>query len=126
MSLSSLGRLYLQNNKIVRINPLKSLKVFQLYLNDNRISDIGSLGCITNLVELYLSNNEISDISPLGSLASLVRLDLDNNEISDISPLASLINLVTQLALHNNQIFVLARSLLSPHYNFCRSTTITF
>jgi internalin A len=62
---------------------------------------------LSNLTDLYLSNNRITDISPLSALANLTQLSLNNNQIADISRLFSLANL-TQLYLGDNQIADLA------------------
>jgi internalin A len=79
------------------------LSMTELYLNYNQITDISSLGSLTNLTELYLSGNQITDISSLGSLTNLITLYLSGNQITDISSLGSLTNLTT-LSLLCNQI----------------------
>jgi len=75
----------------------------ELDLFYNRISDISSLGSLTNLTTLNLSYNRISDISFLASLTNLTTLDLSFNQITDISFLGSLTNLTT-LFIWENQI----------------------
>ncbi|MBD2009511.1 leucine-rich repeat domain-containing protein [Microcoleus sp. FACHB-45] len=67
------------------------------------ITDISSLGSLTNLTTLDLGNNQITDISPLGSLTNLTKLNLWANQITDISALRELTNLTT-LELNKNQI----------------------
>src|SRR4028118_418873 len=101
--LSSMTTLDL-GSRITDISSLGSLtNLTTLNLNSNQITDISSLGSLTNLTTLNLDNNQISDISFLGSLTNLTTLNLDNNQISDISFLGSLTNLTT-LNLCSNQI----------------------
>jgi len=57
---------------------------------------------LSSIEELYLSNNKISDIKPLQSLTNLTRLYLGGNQIKDIKPLESLANL-TDLFLTENR-----------------------
>jgi internalin A len=59
----------------------------KLYLNNNSISDISALSGLTSLTYLNLYGNSISDISALSGLTSLTNLYLYNNSISDIQPL---------------------------------------
>ncbi len=102
--LSKREELYLGDKKITDISSLGSLtNLTTLYLSCNQITDISFLGSLTNLTELHLDNNKITDISFLGSLTNLTKLHLDNNKITDISFLGSLTNL-TELHLSNNQI----------------------
>ena len=49
-----------------------------------------TLSQLVNLQELYLGNNRITDISVLKNLSQLITLDLWNNRIIDISPLKDL------------------------------------
>jgi Leucine-rich repeat (LRR) protein len=103
-SLKELKELYLENNKITDISSLSSLTQLQtLYFNYNRITDISSLSSLTKLENLDLAINQITDISSLFSLAQLKELSLANNQITDISSLSSLTKLET-LSLAINQI----------------------
>jgi internalin A len=68
-------------------------RMTKLDLGRNQISDISSLGSLTNLTTLDLSGNRITDISSLASLTNLTTLNLCSNRITDISSLASLTNL---------------------------------
>ncbi|MEG4093248.1 leucine-rich repeat domain-containing protein [Microcoleus sp. Pol12B4] len=96
--------LHLNNNRITDIGFLGSLtNLTTLHLDYNQITDISSLGSLTNLTALHLSYNQITDISSLGSLANLTELYLWDNQISDISFLGSLTNLTT-LHLNDNPI----------------------
>jgi internalin A len=103
--LSSMTELDLSNNLITDISSLGSLtNLTTLNLRDNLITDISSLGLLTNLTTLDLNCNKITDISSLGSLTNLTELDLgNNNRITDISFLGLLTNLTT-LDLNCNKI----------------------
>lgn len=57
------------------------------------ITNLSGLEYATNLFELYLSENSISDIGALAGMRSLAFLDLSHNRIIDLSPLAQLTNL---------------------------------
>ncbi|MEG4589673.1 leucine-rich repeat domain-containing protein [Microcoleus sp. MOSTC5] len=102
--LSSMTKLDLRDNGITDISSLGSLtNLTALNLWDNKISDISFLGSLTNLTELHLNDNQIIDISFLGSLTNLTTLYLWDNQITDFSFLGSLTNLTT-LRLWDNQI----------------------
>jgi Leucine-rich repeat (LRR) protein len=85
--LINLQELYLWDNKISDISALAIFNLQKLYLWDNNISDISPLAGLSNLQELYLWDNKISDISALAGLSRLQELHLYNNNISDISSL---------------------------------------
>ncbi len=90
--------------QITDISTLGSLtNLTTLNLNYNQITDISTLGSLTNLTTLDLNYNQITDISFLGSLTNLTTLYLSSNQITDISFLGSLTNLTT-LHLSSNQI----------------------
>ncbi|CAJ0966081.1 unnamed protein product, partial [Ranitomeya imitator] len=55
-----------------------------LYLYDNNIREIRSLGFLTNLTHLYLQNNCISCIESLGGLKRLEKLYLGGNYLTVI------------------------------------------
>ena len=57
-------------------------------LSRNEISDITSLGKLTQLSALYLSGNRISKASAIQNLHELSSLYLDGNKVSDLKPLA--------------------------------------
>ncbi|MBS0603672.1 MAG: leucine-rich repeat domain-containing protein, partial [Verrucomicrobia bacterium] len=101
---TQLVNLYLSNNRITDISALRQLAQLQhLYLSNNQITDIPALESLTQLGTLYLSINRITDISALRKLALLQYLSLSYNEITDISALESLTQLGT-LYLSNNRI----------------------
>ena len=88
----NLKDLYLYNNNINDINPLKKAnfeKLEILYLGGNKISDISVLEKVNfkELKKLYLGNNNIIDISSLSNakFEKLEILSLGGNQIIDIS-----------------------------------------
>jgi internalin A len=77
--------LMLSNNKITKIDDLKSLvNLKKLNLKGNQITDIGPLGNLTKLESLNLKGNQITDIGPLGNLENLEELYLRDNKIKAI------------------------------------------
>lgn len=93
--MAGLKKLFLTNNKITDIAPLKNLSgLTALRLDYNSITDISSLQGLTGLKHLNLSANSIADISVLANLTELDSLTLSQNEITDISPLAGLTDLI--------------------------------
>ena len=90
------------SNKISDLLSLSCLtNLTYLNLSFNEISDVSALSNLTNLTWLNLSINAISDVSVVSNLTNLTRLWIYRNNISDISPLSNLTNL-TELALNNN------------------------
>jgi len=103
-ALTNLTELYLNNNKITDITGLSRLtNLTKLYLNNNQITDITGLSALTNLTKLRLNNNRITDITWLLALTNLTELSLGSNQITDITSLSPLTNL-TILYLDWNQI----------------------
>jgi len=82
------------NNTLTRLS---------LYLNNNSLTDITSLGDLTQLEQLYLNNNSLKNITPLKALTQLKKLDLGHNRVTDITPLGDLTQL-EQLYLNNNSL----------------------
>jgi internalin A len=102
--LSSMTELMLSNHQITDISSLGSLtNLTTLDLCRNKITDFSSLGSLTNLTTLHLGFNQITDFSFLGSLTNLTTLHLGFNQITDFSFFGSLTNLTT-LHLGKNQI----------------------
>ena len=66
------------------------LKLEELALAGNGITDITPLANLLKLNRLYLQDNHIVDVRPLAGLISLTVLDIANNLISDHSPLDEL------------------------------------
>eukprot|EP01051_Picozoa_sp_SAG22_P005997 SAG22_NODE_376_length_11537_cov_29.420353_5_plen_399_part_00 len=73
----------------------------RLWIDNNQIADIAPLSALTSLTSLQLGGNQITDIAPLSSLTSLTILNLQSNQITDITPLSALTSL-TSLGLRNN------------------------
>lgn len=86
----------------IAVEDIQNIEV--LKANDSQIYDLSGIENCTGLYELYLDNNQISDISPLKGLSTyLAILNLNNNQISDITPLKDFTSLFV-LHLDNNQI----------------------
>lgn len=62
----------------------------ELFLWNNRLTDIGFISLTPALQELDLGDNHIVDIGELPSLEFLTGLDIRNNLITDLSPLAGM------------------------------------
>jgi internalin A len=102
--LSNLTELYLYDNRITDITPLSGLtNLTELHLTSSEITDITPLSGLTNLTELYLTYSEIADITPLSGLTNLTKLSLVCNQITNITPLSELTKL-TELYLGDNEI----------------------
>ena len=101
---TNLTTLYLSNNKIENIEPLKGLtNLRDLYLGTNKIENIEPLRGLINLTSLNLGTNKIENIEPLRGLINLINLYLGTNKIENIEPLSRLTNL-TDLFLFTNKI----------------------
>jgi internalin A len=101
--LLKLTQLDLYHNNISNLEPLASFSnLTSLDLIGNRIVDVKPLAGLRNLTYLALSENEISDVKPLAGLNNLTYLSLNQNQITDVKPLASLIKL-TDLKLIDNK-----------------------
>ncbi|CAL5985156.1 leucine-rich_repeat domain-containing protein [Hexamita inflata] len=75
--------LYLSNNLIHDLNPLKNLKSLELIqINSNKIRDITPLNQLTNLTQLYLNNNSIIDLHQIKDLRCLEILSINHNKIT--------------------------------------------
>ncbi len=103
--LANLNVLWLNNNLITNVAPLKPLLGLRnLSLSANRISDAGPLGALTNLSGLELDYNHIANLEPLATLINLSRLGLEGNGlVADLTALSGLTAL-TSLDLAGNQI----------------------
>lgn len=90
------------NKLLTNINDnKKSLKLVNLSLSNNKLTDISVLSNISTLTNLYLANNNIANIEPLKTNTSLKILDISGNQISDISALSNLPSLHTLNASNN-------------------------
>ena len=96
--------LNLSGNEISEIKSLGNLTNLQsLDLFNNKIIEITSLENLTQLKVLYLSYNQILEINSLENLTQLQKLYLSSNQISEIKSLGNLTKLQT-LDLFLNQI----------------------
>ena len=93
--LSTLSRLNARSAQIVDLTGLEwATGLEQLFLSDNRISNLSPLAGLTGLERLDLNFNGINtNLSPLAGLTGLKQLFLKGNNLSDISPLAGLTRL---------------------------------
>ena len=99
-----LEELHLFDNVITNVEPLAGLtNLHFLGLGGNQVADIGPLAGLTNLNHLYLNGNQVADIGPLAGLTNLNHLYLSDNRVADIGPLAGLTNLHF-LGLGGNQV----------------------
>lgn len=98
LNLSGLNLKYIPKE----INKLTHLK--RLYLSDNKIIKIENLHNLPNLIELDLSINEISSINGIEELINLKRLDLSYNQLSRLSGRIKSLYSLEILSLINNNI----------------------
>ena len=104
--------LWVDDNHLKDLSPLKDLSLLWLSAGDNKIEDISALANSTNLHRLWLGGNQnsssqhsktstcsinytwllmnVEDISPLAKLTSLSSLYLSHNNIQNIEPLHDL------------------------------------
>lgn len=80
------------NNQISSLTTL-TLRLEELYIGQNPLTDIASLQKQTELQSLDVSSTQITDISCLGSLQSLHYLDISNTGITDANCLKGNANL---------------------------------
>src|SRR5215467_14268414 len=62
----------------------------ELYLNGNKIVDVGPLVALTALTSLSLRGSQVQDVGPLAALTALTSLDLSLTQVQDVGPLAAL------------------------------------
>ncbi len=92
---TQLRELYLGDNRVSNLMPLAQLtELRELDLTRNEdVSDLTPLAQLTELRKLYLTGNRVIDITPLAQLTLLHTLTLAANDIVDITPLAQLTQL---------------------------------
>jgi len=102
--LKRLKELYLMENEIIDISPLRELKqITGLIISENKIADISPLQDMKELEWVNISSNRVHSFSPLWELNKLEWLSACNNEIIDIKSLRELKHL-SYLKLNDNQI----------------------
>ena len=74
------------------LNNINPNNIIELYLQDNKLTDISGIKIFKNLEILFLSNNRIKDISIIQYLNNLKTLWIDGNKIKDILILRNLNN----------------------------------
>ncbi|MBD3353362.1 MAG: leucine-rich repeat protein [Candidatus Lokiarchaeota archaeon] len=127
---SNTSRLYLQGNKIEKIEGLgKRPKLKSLLLSTNEISKIENLEGLPNLETLQISNNPISKIEGIEHLTKLRHLTLENCKIERLENLDELESLV-KLYLSGNDISDLSglknlKRLRILHLNNCQLTDLS-
>lgn len=85
----SLRSIWLDNNEITDLSPLKDLKLIQqLMLKNNQIKDIKPIAGLVMIQHLDLEKNQISDISPIAKFDNMKSLYLGDNQIKDLSVVA--------------------------------------
>jgi len=93
-ALSGLSRLkalsIFANHELTSIEGLRALPLEELFLVEDRLTDISVLGAIQTLKLLDLERNRIVDVRPLAGLKNLVDLRLAKNQIADASPLGAI------------------------------------
>jgi Leucine-rich repeat (LRR) protein len=82
-------------NPMIKENFSQKIGITHLKCQNLKITDIGILKELTELVELDLSQNLITDISPLAGLIKLKVLNISKNGITNIEPLRNLTSLTT-------------------------------
>ena len=91
-----------------QINNINPDEITELYLYDNRLTDISGIRLFKNLEKLFLDYNQLTDISVLKYLTKLKMLDIKSNKIKDISVILNLKNLeylnIRDLRLKSDQI----------------------
>lgn len=91
-------------NGIEKITGLDNLiNLIELYIDDNRITNLIELDRLINLQILHLCNNQISEITGLDNLINLRKINLYGNKIEKISGLNKNTNLKV-LVLADNKI----------------------
>ena len=86
-----LNNIKLRGNQITDVSPLAGLiNVDWLGLEENEIRDLSPLKGLVKLNGIGLEGNPITDVSPLAGMISLEGIDARRTAISDFSPLAGL------------------------------------
>lgn len=83
---TSLQQLFLQVGTISDLSPLEDLRLRDLALSGNAITDLSPLRGMTSLEQLQVTNNpDLADLSPLAGLPALELLHVFNTAVTDLS-----------------------------------------
>lgn len=85
----NLKKVYLCNQYIVDISPLKDLELTELALSGNYITDYTVISQMHSLRSLYIGGNPVQNIDFLEGNSTLRILNLGNTSIESLKPLAS-------------------------------------
>ncbi|CAK9813314.1 Insulin-like growth factor-binding protein complex acid labile subunit [Anthophora quadrimaculata] len=113
-----LSHLYLDNNNIDTLTGYKLDNVQELFVNENKIKQVGSkeednderrltLDGMTKLVKLNVSSNEISNVAQnaFTDTKNLIELDLSNNKIAELlNDIFKGLSLLETLRISKNQL----------------------
>lgn len=83
----NLRELYLTNQNISDITPLRNLQLTTLVLSDNYVRDFSCISDMTSLRKLYIGNNPVSDLEFLCDNKTLAVLNINCNTVSSFVPL---------------------------------------
>lgn len=85
----NLKSVYLCNQNITDITPLKNLDLVVLALSGNYIEDFSVVSDMTSLRSLYVGNNPLHDLSFLEGNTSLELLNMGSTSVTSLKPLES-------------------------------------
>lgn len=89
--LKLLQQLMLKNNQIVDVSPLKNLtKLQHLDVSQNQIESIKDLDQFKNMRSFYAGNNKITDIGVVVNYPKAWSLYIQNNPVSNLKPIEKL------------------------------------
>jgi hypothetical protein len=103
--LTQLTELWLDDNKLTDVRDLENLaKLESLLLSDNKLTELPKgLEKLTQLKDLYINNNKLKVVKDLENLTQLTWLELSSNQLTDLKGLEKLTKLEF-LNLYNNQL----------------------
>lgn len=101
----SLKELYIDDNKIETLKPLRMCENIQLIsINNNKLSNLSGLENALELKEIYAQTNNINSLAGLENATILFTVNLNDNELADISVLSKSKTTLTNLYINNNDI----------------------
>lgn len=84
----NLRKVYLCNQQIADISPLKDLELTELALSGNYITDFTAISRMDSLRSLYIGGNPIQNIDFLEGNSTLRMLNIGNTSVESLKPLA--------------------------------------